>query len=73
LLSGHIELEKKDDSELKNLDNTYGSHIPEINDDSLGITFGGADGFPGVYDQSKYIKHYTMIEEPGPGSTPDLK
>ena len=25
------------------------------------------------YDQSKYIKHYAVIEEPAPGNTPDLK
>jgi hypothetical protein len=65
MLSGHIELNsrKHESSELQNPNFTYGSAIPEINDDSLGITFGGADGFPVEIDQSKYIKHYAVLEK----------
>ena len=66
MLSGHIELNsrKYENSEMLNPNCTYGSAIPEINDDSLGITFGGADGFPVEIDQSKYIKHYAVLGEP---------
>ena len=71
LLSGHIDLDSKETSIQKNINYTYGSHMPEINDDSLGITFGGPDGFPIDCDQSKFIKHYTMIETPSLANTPD--